>query len=40
MMRLPFTTIAYACTTRADTKNAHDPIHDGQILGFQLQWDY
>jgi len=40
MTRLLFTTIAYACTTRTDTQNAHYPIHDGQILQFQLQWNY
>jgi hypothetical protein len=40
MTRLLFTTIAYACTTRTDTQNAQYPIHDGQILQFQLQWNY
>ena len=40
MTRLLFTTIAYACTTRTDTQNAYYPIHDGQILRFQLQWNY
>ena len=40
MTRLLFTTIAYACTTGTDTQNAHYPIHDGQILRFQLQWNY
>jgi hypothetical protein len=40
MTRLLFTTIAYACTTRTDIQNAHYPIHDGQILRFQLQWNY
>jgi hypothetical protein len=40
MTRLLFTTIAYDCTTRTDTQNAHYPIHDGQILRFQLQWNY
>ncbi len=40
MTRLPFTTIAYVCTTRTDTQNAHYPVRDGQILRFQLQWNY
>jgi len=40
MTRLLFTTIAYACTTGTDTQNAHYPIHDGQILQFQLHWNY
>ena len=35
MTRLLFTTIAYLCTTRTDTQNAHYPIRDGQILRFQ-----
>ena len=34
MTRLPFTTIAYVCTTRTDTQNAHYPIRDGQSSGF------
>jgi hypothetical protein len=40
MTRLLFTTIASACTTSTDTQKAHYPIHDGQILRFQLQWNY
>jgi hypothetical protein len=40
MTRLSFGPIAYTCTTRADTQNANDPIHDGQILRFQAQWNY
>jgi hypothetical protein len=40
MTRLLFTTIAYPCTTRTDNQNAHYPIHNGQILRFQLQWNY
>jgi len=38
MSRQPFATIAYACTRRTDTENAHYPIHDGQILRIQLPW--
>jgi hypothetical protein len=37
MTRLPFTAITFACTTRTDTQNAHSPIHDRQILRFQVQ---
>ena len=40
MTRLPFTTNTYAFTKGTDTKNAPYPIHAGQILRFQLQWDY
>ena len=40
MMRLPFLTIAYACTAHTDTQNAHCPIHDGQLVRMQLQWNY
>ena len=39
MTRLQFATIAYACTKRTDTQNASYPIHDGQILHFQVQWN-
>jgi hypothetical protein len=33
-------TVAYAFTKRTDTQTAPYPIHDGQILRTQLQWNY
>jgi hypothetical protein len=40
MTRLPCRTIADACSTRTDTQNAHSPIHERQILRFQVLWNY
>ena len=33
-------TVAYAWMKRTDTVNAPYAIHDGQVLRFQLQWNY
>jgi predicted porin len=33
-------TVAYAFTKRTDTINAPYPTRDGEILRFQLQWNY
>jgi hypothetical protein len=33
-------TVAYAWTKRTDTQTAPYPIHDGQILRTQLQWNF
>ena len=40
MTRLQFATVAYVFTKRTDTQNAPYPIRDGQILRFQVQWNY
>jgi predicted porin len=33
-------TVAYAWMKRTDTINAPYAIHDGQLVRFQLQWNY